>query len=277
MLVPELPEVETVKRSLEARLRTKKILGVEILYGGVIQGIEPHVFQNTIANRTIESLDRRGKYLLFHLSGGYVLVIHLRMTGQLLYVLPSFPDNKHLHLIFQLDDGYELRYVDMRKFGKIYLIPRAEISDIKGLAGLGPEPLGGDFSLEKLSSVLEGRTGKIKTILLDQEVVAGIGNIYADEILFDAGLHPERRGSSLTEEETRHLYHSIREILARGIAYRGTSIRDYVDGDGRNGSFQELLRVYGREGKLCPVCGSVIVRQKIGGRSARFCPCCQRL
>jgi formamidopyrimidine-DNA glycosylase len=277
MFMPELPEVETVKRTLEARVKSKRIIGVQIIYGGIIEGIEPWLFQDKVVNRTIEKLERRGKYLLFHLSGEYLLIIHLRMTGQLLYVQPDAPKSKHLHLIFFLDDGRELRYVDMRKFGKIYLIPCASVSNLKGLSSLGVDPLSKEFSLKKFASLLEGRTGKIKTILLDQKLIAGIGNIYADEILFDAGLHPERTGGSLTEEERGRLYQSIRQILAKGIAHRGTSIRNYVDGDGRNGSFQKLLRVYGKEGEPCPLCGCIVSRRKVGGRSSYFCPACQRI
>lgn len=233
-------------------------------------------FVKNIAGKTIQKLRRRGKYLLFDMTEGYTWVVHLGMTGQLVLVSPAERITMHTHLILDLDDNVQLRYIDTRQFGRFYLLPTGELEKIRGLHALGPEPLGEEFTLEFFRKRLASRRGKIKQLLLDQTFIAGIGNIYADEALHRAGINPEKNAVSLTEEEISRLFYSIREVLREGIRYRGTSVRDYVDGRGQKGGFQNCLRVYGRRGEPCPGCGSPVERIRLGGRSTYFCPSCQK-
>lgn len=274
--MPELPEVETVRRSLAPHLMGRKIEEVKVIMPKIIKYPESQRFVELLTGEVIQELKRRGKYLLFSLSSNYIWVTHLRMTGQYIYTKPQVPRDKHTHLIFILDNGYELRYVDIRKFGMMYLLRPEEFSVAKGLYTLGPEPLDKDFTLAQLKERLAGKKRKLKPLLLDQTFVAGIGNIYADEILFDAGLHPEREAMTLSPEEIERLFKSIQKILQLGIENRGTSIRNYVDGQGNMGGFQKLLKVYGKAGSSCPVCGQPIVRKAVGGRGTYFCANCQQ-
>ncbi|MDS1030750.1 DNA-formamidopyrimidine glycosylase [Bacillota bacterium LX-D] len=274
--MPELPEVETVRRSLEKRLLGRKIKKVNIFMPKLIKIPGPEDFERGLEGARIDALKRRGKYLLICLSTGFIWVTHLRMTGQLIYSRPNDEVQKHTHLIFELDNGDQLRYVDIRRFGTIYLLKPEEFSLVKGLRELGPEPLGDDFSFEKFSNELKNKKGKLKQLLLDQRFIAGIGNIYADEILFDAGLQPERLANTLNDDELQKLYRSIRSVLQLGIANRGTSMRNYVDGDGRTGDFQKLLKVYGKGGQPCPKCGRILLKQRVGGRSSCYCKHCQK-
>lgn len=274
--MPELPEVETVRRSLEPHLLGRTIVQVKVLMPKVIKHPSPSRFVELMERGQIRELKRRGKYLLFALNSGYVWVTHLRMTGQFIYAKPADPLDKHTHLIINLDNGCELRYVDVRKFGLMYLLRPEEFNLAKGLFTLGPEPLDPEFTIGQLQERLAGKKRKLKQLLLDQTFVAGIGNIYADEILFDAGLHPERVAGSLSPKEAERLYHSMRKLLQLGIENRGTSIRNYVDGEGKAGGFQRLLKVYGKTGSACPKCGQPIVRKQVGGRSTYFCANCQR-
>jgi formamidopyrimidine-DNA glycosylase len=274
--MPELPEVETVRRSLEKRLVGRTIRQVNIYMPKIIKIPEPKLFARFLEGQTIVDLQRRGKYLLFCLASGYVWVTHLRMTGQFIYSKQEEPLLKHTHLTFTLDNGHQLRYVDIRQFGTMYLLRPDEFKKVRGLRELGPEPLGEEFTLEELYKKLAGKKGKVKQLLLNQSFVAGIGNIYADEILFDAGLHPERGADTLSPDEIEQFYHSIRKMLELGIANRGTTVRNYVDGDGRSGNFQELLKVYGRAGEPCYKCGRPLIKQRVAGRSSCYCPDCQK-
>jgi len=183
---------------------------------------------------------------------------------------------RHVHAVLSLDDGGLLIYHDLRQFGYLTVCRTGDFAVLKGLQNLGPEPLGEEFQLEALQAALRGRKVRIKQLLLDQGLIAGIGNIYADEILFEAGLHPERTGASLTPEESEGLYRAIRKVLQKGIELRGTSISDYVDGDGQPGEFQNYLQVYRRTGQECRCCSSIIQRVKVGGRSSHYCPQCQQ-
>jgi formamidopyrimidine-DNA glycosylase len=198
------------------------------------------------------------------------------MTGRLVYTAPGEPLSKHTHVIFSLSDGHELRFIDMRQFGRLQLTPVQQLNQVKGLKDLGPEPLEQQFSRDYLRRELKRKRVRIKSLLLDQTFIAGLGNIYADEALHRAHLNPKRMANSLSPREVANLYHSIVEVLQEGIENRGTSFRDYVDGDGRKGNYQESLRVYNREGCPCPHCGTAIARIKLGGRSSYFCPACQR-
>lgn len=272
--MPELPEVETIRRSLAPRLLGRRIERFEVFLPKAVRGITVQEARDRLAGQVIGGLSRRGKYLLVELAGGDRLAFHLRMTGQLLLRAKDAPHEPHTHLVFTLDGPDELRYVDLRKFGGFhFLAPGGEIP--AGLAGLGPEPLGTEFTPEILAATLGKCRGPLKAVLLDQRRLAGIGNIYADEILHRAGLAPTRPANALGREELARLYESIRAVLAEGIAHRGTTRRNYVDGDGRPGEYQESLRVYGRGGQACPSCGTEIVRTVVGGRGTHYCPRCQ--
>jgi len=274
--MPELPEVETVKRTLAPLIIGRTITGVAVYQPVVVKkpGIEK--FKEEVPGETFQNIRRRGKYLILHLTGQKVLVIHLRMTGQLVYQEQSQALKKHTHLIFHLDNGWEMRFVDQRRFGCVWMVSEDEIETISGLCALGPEPLLPDFDLAYLAQSLVGRKAKIKQVLLDQRIIAGIGNIYADEILFRSGIHPERTACSLTEREIDRLFDAIKTTLAEAVEKRGTTFSDYVDGRGEKGSFQHHLNVYQQVGKECPRCKTAIIRSKVGSRSAYYCPGCQK-
>ncbi len=275
--MPELPEVETIRRSLEAKVLGRILTGVEVLLDKIVKGTSPAQLAAELKGKQITGIGRRGKYLLIHLTGGLVMVVHLRMTGQLWHCPAEQEIARHTHLVFHLDDGSQLRYADLRQFGKVRLAPAGELANLPGLRSLGREPLGADFTREFFRKELRKRRTKIKPLLLDQAFLAGLGNIYADEALFRAGIHPEKTAAALSPREASRLFLAIKEVLAEGIANRGTSIRDYVDGEGREGSNQDNLRVYGRGGEPCVKCGRPVEKKNIGGRSAHFCPKCQRL
>ncbi|HHY06137.1 MAG TPA: bifunctional DNA-formamidopyrimidine glycosylase/DNA-(apurinic or apyrimidinic site) lyase [Clostridia bacterium] len=275
--MPELPEVETVKKSLVPYLKGQKIENVKIFFTGIIKQPTPILFKERIRGRTIVDLERRGKYLLFFLDGGLTLVIHLRMTGQLTVCSGDVPISKHTHLIFFLASQQEWRFTDVRKLGLVYLVPTGNWACIHGLNNLGYEPLAEEFTLQVLGELLRGRKGKIKPFLLDQSKIAGIGNIYADEILCQAGLHPERTINTLRTVEVAKLYRAIKLILKEAVVCRGTSLRDYVDGRGQKGNFQERLQVYGRKGEPCYECQTPLERIVVAGRGTVFCPRCQKL
>ncbi|HEX3045599.1 MAG TPA: DNA-formamidopyrimidine glycosylase, partial [Bacillota bacterium] len=273
--MPELPEVETIRCSLEPGLVKRTIIGGEALLPKLIQNQTAVDFLNQIRGRVIDQLDRRGKYLLFRLSGDLVMAVHLRMTGQLILRkkdLEDSPRAKATYLILNLDDGSELHYADQRKFGRIYLFPAK--STPAALSKLGPEPLAPEFTFAIFQKRLAGRKVAIKKLLLNQEIIVGLGNIYTDEALFLAGIHPARPVDSLTDEELKRLYSSIKQVLSEGIQCRGTTKRDYLDGEGKPGSYQEQLRVYDRKGAPCVKCKNMIVKMNFGGRGTHFCPFC---
>lgn len=274
--MPELPEVETVRRSLIPDVKGVCIEGVRILFAGIIKHPDPDLFQEKIKGQTIVEIKRRGKYLLFFLTEDLTLVLHLRMTGQLTICNQTLPVNKHTHLIFSLSSEKELRFTDVRKFGLVYLVRTDDWAGIKGLWNLGYEPLANDFTFEVLEELIVNKKGKLKPFLLDQSKIAGIGNIYADEILFEAGLHPEREIKTLNLKEMKRLYLALRWKLAESILYHGTSTSDYVDGRGEKGGFQERLKVYGHAGEPCVRCGTHLKRIVVAGRGTVFCPQCQK-
>lgn len=275
--MPELPEVETIVRDLREKIVGYKIDKAEVVEGSVIKNSDEEWFKSALTGEKIADIKRRGKYLLFLLHSGKILVVHLRMTGQLVYSEPSSPVQKHLCLNLLLsaaEKRLELRYYDIRKFGFIYLLLPEE--RLPGLEKLGPEPFAADFSSAYLTQKLAKRKQKIKALLLDQTVIAGIGNIYADEILFRAGVRPDRLSSSLSSEEIERLVYWTPLVLGEAIKHRGTTISDYRDGLGKKGEFQNFLRVYGRAGEECPVCRTILLKDKIAGRTSTFCPQCQK-
>jgi len=275
-MMPELPEVETIRRTLQPKLAGLTVTGVEIILPKVIKAPEPEEFAEKVAGKRIIKISRRGKYLMISLSGGFTLVAHLRMTGRLLYVGGNPAPSRYTHVIFHLNNDHQLRFADVRQFGRLWLVPTDSLGSLAGLKNLGVEPLGELFTREFLKKELRRRHAKIKPLLLDQTFIAGLGNIYTDEVLHRARINPERLATTLTPREIARLYHSIRDVLSEGIENRGTTVRDFADGDGRPGGYQEMLRVYSREGEPCPQCGKTIVRKKVGGRSSYFCPSCQK-
>ncbi|GEA16844.1 MAG: formamidopyrimidine-DNA glycosylase [Moorella sp. (in: firmicutes)] len=273
--MPELPEVETIKRTLTPHLQGQTIAGVEVYHPGVIAVPDAATFIDLLTGKIITRLDRRGKYLLFYLTAGYCLVAHLRMTGRLILTAATGPVLPHTHVVFHLAGGGALRWVDSRRFGRLYLGKEDEVTVAAGLKKLGPEPLDPAFDVATLAAICAGRRRPVKQVLLDQHLLAGIGNIYADEMLFLAGLNPFRPAASLTENELVRLHRAMQAALDQGIANSGTSFRDYVDGHGQQGKNQDYLQVYGRAGQPCRRCGCTLERVKIGGRSTVFCPTCQ--
>jgi len=274
--VPELPEVETVKRSLQQSLVGRVINGIEIRIPKIIKAPSQEEFQSLLEERMVEGVDRRGKYLLIQLSGGLVLVVHLRMTGRLFVCPPSLDQDRHTHVLMDLDNGWQLRFEDQRQFGTMHLLPSHRLGEIRGLAAMGWEPLDRRFSPTRLGELCGESRRRIKDLLLDQSVVAGIGNIYADEILFAAGIHPGRIAATLGEGEIQALHSAMGTVLRAAIRHRGTSVRDYVDGAGVKGSYQHHLKVYRCTGMPCPRCGRPIEKIRVAGRSSHYCAHCQK-
>lgn len=269
--MPELPEVETIARGLRKPLVGREFTGIRVGWKNLIARPAVKEFKRRIVGQKILAVKRRGKYLVFALSGGGSLIIHLRMTGQLLIKNSGDELDRHDHLIFELDDGRELRFNEMRKLGRVYLVDDED----EILGSLGPEPLDDDFAPADFAALLFGRRGMIKPLLLNQRFMAGIGNIYADEALFTARIHPERRADTLTSEEIERLYSAIRQVLRQGIENSGTTLSTYRDAEGREGRNQEYLEVSRRAGQPCPRCGTPIERTVVGGRGTHFCPKCQ--
>lgn len=273
--MPEMPEVEIIRRSLVDKLAGRRIVEVECLLARLVKWPSPAEFQAVLTNREIVAVDRKGKYLLLYLSDKQVLVIHLRMTGRLQYAVSMEEKDKFTRIIFKLDNNHLLIYADTRTLGTLYVMSFDELWRISGLSTMGPEPLTSEFSLQYLTNLLKKHHGKIKSILLNQKYIGGLGNIYVDESLSIAGIHPERIASSLTDVEAERLFLAINKVIGDGIEHGGTTFRDYRDGMGRSGSHQHHLRVYGRKGEPCLSCASPIVRKEVGGRGTHFCPNCQ--
>ena len=282
--MPELPEVETVARDLRPRLVGATIVGARTSWARTLRTHDPASFAVAIAGHRIEAVGRRAKLVVVELDGGLGLTIHLKMTGQLFVVPADAQVDPYVRLILELADGRELRFRDIRKFGRVGLYARdpatheliTEPGGAAVFAGHGPEPLDDTFTLQAFRRRIRVRTGRLKPLLLDQAFVAGIGNIYADEALWTARLHPLRAASSLHPADERRLYGAIRAILAEAVDRRGSSIDDYTapDGDGR---MQERLQVYQRTGEPCSRCTHPIRRLVIGARSTHYCSWCQRL
>ncbi|ORT99774.1 Formamidopyrimidine-DNA glycosylase [Anaerovibrio sp. JC8] len=273
--MPEMPELETIKRSLEPHIKGRKITDVELLLSRQIKFPSPEEFVSRIKGQVISELLRRGKYLILKLNNGISLVIHLRMSGQACYCGPNDPDRRHSRIIFHLDDDARFIFADTRTLGTIYAMTDEELPQIGGLAELGPEPLSDEFTLEYLKNILSRKKGKIKSFLLKQNYIAGLGNIYVDECLFLAGINPLRTPDSVTGTEAKKLYASINKVIEDGINDGGTTFRDYRDGTGGKGSHQDNLYAYGRAGQPCRKCGTIMEKLKVGGRGTVYCPKCQ--
>jgi len=271
--MPELPEVETFANELRPHLVGQRFLAAHILWPRTLAEPDAAALDHRIRDRVVLDVGRRAKYLIIGLDSGESLIVHLRMTGRLEVVCSDDPalTGPHLRAWFDLASGERLTFTDTRKFGRIWLV-----SDPGSVTGkLGPEPLDWDFTAEGLGARLRGRRTAMKALLLDQTVVAGVGNIYADESLFLAGVHPLRPADRLSDEETTRLHSAIRQVLSEAIGNRGTMLRDYRPPYGAEGGHQEHLRVYQQTGKPCPRCGAAIERIRVTQRSTHFCPRCQ--
>lgn len=302
--MPELPEVQTIVDDLNKKVTGRKITGAWFDWPKMLKDpldqqrnkiAHKHVkeFERAIKGKKIIKITRRAKNILIYLSGDLLMLIHLKMTGHLLVgewkiagkkVTPLSPKevvedpyNQYIHLIFYLDDGRMIGFSDLRKFGKAVLGTREQIENLTELRKLGPEPLDKNFKYGQFKKIIQAEKRKIKQVLMDPEVIAGIGNIYSDDILWKARVHPFKLANKLSEKELKEIWNSMRAILEKALKLRGTSSSDYRDTAGKKGYYTEERLAYQREGEKCLRCGTVIVRKKIGGRSAHFCPKCQKL
>jgi formamidopyrimidine-DNA glycosylase len=271
--MPELPEVETVVRDLRPALVGRRILTVRVGKRKLRRPWLP-AWNRAVTGKRVEAIVRRGKWMRIDLFGGQTLVLHLGMTGQLTVADSNAPKPNHTHLVFTLDDGRELRFRDVRRFGSVDLFADRPAADRFLNDRLGPEPF--DLAGDAFAAAVRSSIRCLKAILLDQAVVAGVGNIYADEACFRGGLHPARRGRTLSAAECNRLRAAIVEVLHAAIAGRGSTIRDYVGGSGLMGTYQGEFRVYGRAGEPCPTCATPIRMVRLAGRASHFCPACQK-
>jgi formamidopyrimidine-DNA glycosylase len=285
--MPELPEVETIRRDLAARLLNKKICEVKINKQRMVRN-NAKLFAKTLAGNKFTAINRIGKLLIFRLQTGGFLLIHLKMTGQLIYChlgkfiagghsLPKIGSdlpNKYSHIIFSFTNGDRLFFNDMRQFGYLEIVTSQQLERVKNKFGM--EPLTDNFKLAELTKILKKRSAPIKAVLLNQKLIAGIGNIYADEILFAAHILSTRRANSLSDKEIKNIFLASKKVLTQAIKHRGTTFNDYVDAHGNVGSFVKFLKVYSRAGQKCYRCGGIVKKIKMGGRGTHFCPNCQK-
>ncbi len=297
--MPELPEVETIVNDLNKKIINRKIENVQIKLARLIKNRKKNFLDFVIGNK-FTKISRRGKLIIFYFktplsfsrkressNNKLFMLIHLKMTGQLIYknknkiiagghsqdkTLDNLP-NKYTHVIFDFSDRSQLLHNDLRQFGYLKLVNKKELDKI--LNKFGYEPLEPDFTFVNFKKLIKNRRKNVKAFLLDQSLVAGIGNIYADEVLFASGVHPERSVDDLRIEEIKKIYINIKRILKKAIKYRGTTFNDYRDADGNKGSFVKMLKVYGRDGEKCLVCGTIIKKIKAAGRGTRYCAKCQ--
>jgi formamidopyrimidine-DNA glycosylase len=295
--MPELPEVETVARDLQTKVVGATIVDATVTWDRTVRHPQPpERFVEEIRGATIRRVGRRAKTVLIQLDDGRVMTVALRMTGALLVTEPGEPQDPYVRVAFSLADGRELRYRDVRKFGRIGLWPGGGLRSVGGgrgarsrrvaetgrsfrigevFSGHGPEPLARSFTATRFEERMRGRSARLKTLLLDQSFIAGVGNIYADEALWRSRLHPLRRADTLGSDELRRLHRAVRQVLRQGIENRGSSVRDYVDASGARGSNAERLAVYRRTDEPCLRCGATITRIVVTQRSTHFCPHCQ--
>lgn len=269
--MPELPEVETIRRDLAHDIRGKRIENVQILHPKVIKEPSPEQFKRRLKGVTFKDFLRRAKVLIIEFSSGDYLVVHLRMTGQLIY---SKKKQDKARVIFCLSNGEYLNFNDQRLFAQLHLV--SDWRKLKFIQSLGPEPLEKDFTLDKFKQMLATKRTKIKPLLLDQKFIAGIGNIYAQEALFVAGILPTRPANKINSPEVNQLYQAIQEILKEAIQYKGSSVDNYVNGRGEQGKYHLRLKVYARKGQPCFKCPGKIEKSSLGGRGTCFCPKCQK-
>jgi formamidopyrimidine-DNA glycosylase len=289
--MPELPEVETIVRDLDREVRNRTFLDVWTDAESLIKRDKFESFKNKLIGKKILKVRRRAKNILIDLSDGYILLIHQKITGHLLLGEWKFEDgkwvakkegplsldpmNRFLHVVFMLDDQRQLALSDARKFAKVELWKKEELENSEEFGEIGPEPLEKGFTVERFEKLFEKKKGKVKQVLMDQNFIAGIGNIYASEILFEARIHPEEDVSNLDKDDLKKIYDAMRRILEESIRLKGDSFSDFRTIYGEKGKSQEVVKVYQKEGEKCPRCGGLIKRIKQGGRSSFFCPACQ--
>lgn len=273
--MPELPEVETVKNTLKKLVCKRRIIDLTINYKKIIEYPVSEIFKEKIKNQCIKDIKRRGKWLIFELDN-YYLLSHLRMEGK--YFLKEHGDeiDKHEHIIFHLDNNKDLRYRDTRKFGKMLLIEKDDLSETKQIKELGFEPWDSDLTKEYLYNKLKNKTIPIKNSLLDQSIIAGIGNIYADEILFLSKINPVTKSNQIKKEECQMIIDNTKEVLEKAIEEGGTTIRSYESSEGVHGRFQQSLFVHAKEKEKCRICGTIIEKKFVGGRGTYYCKVCQK-
>lgn len=306
--MPELPEVETIVRDLNKKILGRKVKDIWFDAPKLIKiPKNPAAFKKEIIGRKIEKVERRGKNIIFRLSGGFVMLIHQKMTGHLLYgkwsIRKARPSpaargirtrpheyevkslikgllqeqvNNYIHLIFYLDNGRQFALSDLRKFAKVLVVDEKKFGELEDIKNLGPEPLEKNFIFGKFKETLaRKKSGRIKQVLMEQNVIAGIGNIYADEILWEAKVYPLKNVAALSENELKKIYGAMKKILTLALRLRGSSVSDYRDTAGKRGTYDLIRKVYRREGEKCPRCKTPIKRFKLGGRSGHYCPACQ--
>jgi len=275
--MPELPEVETIVRGLTIQMQTPIITDVTIYFSKIIADHQPDEFRDRVIGKRIIKITRRAKYIVFHLSENWYLILHLRMTGKVIIARDGQKASRHDHLVLHLDNGTQLFYNDTRKFGRFYLTQ----NPAEKLGKLGPEPLGEDFKFKEFSRKLKSTQRIIKAVLLDQTFVAGMGNIYTDEALFEAGIHPEQPTSTLSRQKQKNLFTAIQNVLRKGIQNKGTTLGEgkpnYVSSDNKRGSNQHSLQVFARTGLPCPKCQRSIKKIVVAQRGTHYCSNCQRL
>ncbi|MEH7082932.1 DNA-formamidopyrimidine glycosylase [Neobacillus drentensis] len=275
--MPELPEVETVRKTLKKLVVNKTIKDITVYWPKIIKTpLEVEQFVDALIGETIIDVGRRGKFLIIY-TGNFALVSHLRMEGKYGLYPKDEPYDKHTHVLFHFTDGTELRYRDVRKFGTMHLYKKGDEFLTEPLIGLGPEPFSEEFTVQYLAERLKKTNRKIKTALLDQKVFVGLGNIYVDEALFRAGIHPERIANTLDANELNLLHREIVATLSEAVKKGGSTIRSYVNSQGEIGMFQLELYAYGRKGEECKRCGTPLEKTTVGGRGTHYCPQCQKI
>lgn len=274
--MPELPEVETIKRIVAPQIIGSMIQKVEVLNEQIIANPAAEQFSESLSGQRFSGMDRRGKFLIFRLESGDKLFLHLRMTGQLLVTPKDYPAEKHTHLVLHLDNETQLRYIDVRRFGRFWYIGKEESENVTGIDKLGIEPFDERLTAGYLKSRLSRKKKPVKEMLLDQSIVAGIGNIYSDEILYLCGIHPETKCSELTDNDWEKLSRTIPEELSLAIKENEMSAEEYLAGKGKEYRNTPFLKAYGHEGMPCPACGGIFKRITVGGRSSCYCPECQK-
>ena len=275
--MPELPEVETVKEALNQTVKGQTIKEIELRYEPMVKNMSADEFKEKLINQTIQAVSRRGKYLVFHFDD-YQLLSHLRMEGKYFYVDSNFELNSHVHVIFTLENGKRLLYQDTRKFGTYHLYDKAiDLETTAPFQVLGLEPFATEFTPSYVKEKIQNKKKPIKSLLLDQTVVCGLGNIYVDEVLYRARLHPLTSSSELTDKDIENVVKYTVEVLARAIELGGTTIRTFSSSHGVSGTFQNELLVHQRKGENCYECHTPIEKIKVGGRGTYFCPTCQKL
>ncbi len=272
--MPELPEVETVRKALLSKLKGKTIKDINIIHNNVFEKQNLNEVVKNIKNQTINDIKRKGKWLIYNLDD-YYLLSHLRMEGKYLYRDINSEIEKHELVVFNINNEFELRYKDVRKFGKMYLIKKSDIAK-SPLSKLGLEPWDNNLTSSYLKEKYKNKTLPIKTILLDQSIITGIGNIYADEILFLSKINPHTKGKDLKTKDLKNIILNTKKVLEKAIEEGGTTIRSYTSEEGVTGLFQNSLNVHMKENDPCPICKTKIIKDKINGRSSYYCPKCQK-